>query len=215
MNQDRSTFRLGYLLSVINIVFGALYFGFAIVTAIPQGFQIGTNGIAVVILLFMPWLILEWAAIHYSVPKEKRVFTLGSLVFVSILTVLTCINRYNAVSVVPQAIAMGKTDNLEWFQPYGSPSIMLSMEILGWGWFYGLACLCLAPAFAKDVRGRIIFWTLIASGVFSIGAVVGPIAGNMWLNFIGIPAWGPGFILLHFLLGRWFKRQEQARDSIL
>jgi hypothetical protein len=36
MNQDKSTFRMGYVLSVINIVFGALYLGSAIVSAIPR-----------------------------------------------------------------------------------------------------------------------------------------------------------------------------------
>ena len=211
MNPDKSRFRLGYWVCVINVVFGALYFGFAVfLLAVPQAFQIGTNGIAVVILLFMPWVILEWVTIHYSIPRGRRVFTLGSLIFVAILTVLTSINRYNALTVVPQATAMGKTDVLEWFQPYGSPSIMLSIEILGWGWFYGLACLCLAPAFGRDKLERTIFWVLVASGVFSIGSVLGPILGNMYLNFIGVPAWGPGFILLNALLARWFKRQELA-----
>jgi hypothetical protein len=211
MNERKSAYRLGYVLCLVNVVYGALYFGFAIfLFAVPQGFQVGTDGIAVVILLFMPWTVLESAVLYHVVPREKRVFALGSLVFLAILTVLTSINRYNALTVVRQATAMGKTDSLEWFRPYGSPSIMLSMEILGWGWFYGLACLWLAPAFGRDRLGRTIFWTLIASGVFSIGSVFGPILGNMMLNFIGVPAWGPGFILLHALLARWFRRQELA-----
>ena len=79
MSQDKSTFRLGYWLCMINVVLGALYFGLAmLVLVIPQGWQIGTNGVHIVILLIMPWMILEWVMIHYTAPKEKRVFTLGS-----------------------------------------------------------------------------------------------------------------------------------------
>jgi hypothetical protein len=211
MNQAKSTARLGYWLSWINVVFGALYLGLAMfLLAVPEGFLFGTNAIAVVILVFAPWLVLEWAVIHHVASKEKRAFTLGSLVFIAILTVLTSINRYNALTVVPHATAMGKTDGLDWFQPYGAPSVMMSIEILGWGWFYGLACLCLAPAFGSDRLERAISWVLVASGVISIGSVIGPILNNMFLNFIGIPAWGPGFMLLHILLARWFKRQELA-----
>ena len=120
------------------------------------------------------------------------------------------INRYNALIVVSQAMAMGKTDGLEWFLPYGSPSIMAAMEVLAWGFYYGLACLCLAPVFGKDRLEKAIFWTLIASGGLSLVAVLAQVLNSLPLSMAGVLAWGPGVILLTVLWARWFKVQKNG-----
>jgi hypothetical protein len=115
---------------------------------------------------------------------------------------------------VPQAIAMGETDGLEWFLPYGSPSIMLAMENLAWGYYYGLACLCLAPVFRKGGLERAAFWTLIASGGLSLAAALGHVLNSLALSVLGPPAWGPGLILLTGLWMRWFKVQISTQESV-
>jgi hypothetical protein len=104
---------------------------------------------------------------------------------------------------------MGNTDGLEWFLPYGGPpSIMVAMEVLGWGLYYGLACLCLAPVFGKDRLEKAIFWTLIASGGLSLVAVLAQVLNSLPLSMAGVLAWGPGATLLMVLWARWFKVQQ-------
>jgi hypothetical protein len=207
----KSTARIGYWLSLLTLLLGLVYFGL-VLTALASGnfppagrLQTLLN---VGILLSMPAMVLLWATIHQVTPAGKRAFSLGSLVFVAILSTLTSINRYNALTVVPQATAMGVSEGLEWFLPYGWPSIMFAMEVLAWGGYFGLACLCLAPAFGGKGLKKAIFWTLIANGGLSLAALLGQLLQNFPLSALGVLAWGPGFILLAALWARWFKVQE-------
>jgi hypothetical protein len=85
---------------------------------------------------------------------------------------------------------------------------MVAMEVLGWGLYYGLACLCLAPVFGRDRLEKAIFWTLIASGGLSLVAVLAQVLNNLPLSMAGVIAWGPGAIVLMVLWALWFKRQK-------
>ena len=203
--------RIGYWLSLLGLLLGLAYFGLVIAALASGNFppvgllQILLN---VVFLPIIPAMVLLWVIVHQVTPAEKQAFSLGSLVLVAICATLTSINRYNALTVVPQATAMGVSDGLEWFLPYGWPSIMAAMEVLAWGFYYGLACLCLAPVFGKDRLEKAIFWTLIASGGLSLVAVLAQVLNSLLLSMAGVLAWGPGVILLMVLWALWFKVQE-------
>lgn len=205
------TLRTGYWLSLFSLLLGVAYFGLVIAALVSGDFPpvgLYQSLISVVTILSVPGIVLLWVVIHHITPAEKQVFSLGSLVLMAIFATLTSINRYNALTTVPQATVMGKTDGLEWFLPYGWPSIMAAMEVLAWGFYYGLACLCLAPVFGKTKLEQAIVWTLIASGGLSLVATLGQVVNSALLNMTGILAWGPGFILLLALWMRWFKKQE-------
>jgi hypothetical protein len=206
-----STLRVGYWLSLLGLLLGVAYFGLVIAALVSGDFPpvgVYQSLISVVTLFSVPGIVLLWVVIHQVTPAEKQVFSLGSLVLMTIFATLTSLNRYNALTTVPQATAMGKTDGLEWFLPYGWPSIMAAMEVLAWGFYYGLACLCLAPVFGKTKLEKGIGWTLVTSGGLSLVAALGQVVNSALLNMVGILAWGPGFILLLALWMRWFKKQE-------
>ena len=210
MKIDR-TLRIGYWLSLLGLLLALAYFGLVIATLASGNFPpvgLYESMISVVTLLIAPVLVLLWATIHQVTPAGKQVFSLGSLVLIAIFATLTSINRYNAITVVPQATAMGVSEGLDWFLPYGWPSIMFAMEALAWGGYFGLACLCLAPAFGGNRLEKAIFWTLFACGVLSLASVLGQVLDSFPLGVLGILAWGPGFILLSVLWARWFKVQE-------
>jgi hypothetical protein len=139
---------------------------------------------------------------------RKKIFTRTSLALIVIFATLTSINRYVALTVVRQSIDMGITEGLNWFMPYGWPSIMAAMEVLAWGFFLGLAILFLAPVFQTGKLELAIFWTLIISGILSLIAVIGQVINSVILNMLGIIAWGPGLLLLFSLLAFWFKNSE-------
>ena len=206
------TLRFGYWLSLLGLLLGLAYLGLVIAALASGNFPpvgLVQSLLNIGILLLIPCLVLLWVIIHQVTPAEKQAFSLGSLVLMIIFATPASINRYNALIVVSQAMAMGKTDGLEWFLPYGGPpSIMVAMEVLGWGFYYGLACLCLAPVFGKDRLEKAIFWTLIASGGLSLISVLGQVLNSIPLNSLGVLAWGPGFILLTVLWARWFRAKE-------
>ena len=163
-----------------------------------------TTAFSVLILISALIMVFYWVLIYFSIPAEKKVYGLSSLLMIVIFTTLTSINRFVALTVVKQSLASGNTNGLEWFLPYSWPSVMLALEILAWGGFFGLACLSLAPVFTHDKFERTIFWVLIITGILSLCAIFGQIINSILLNFAGLIAWGPGFTLVSFLTAKWF-----------
>jgi hypothetical protein len=206
-------YRLGYWLSSAALFLAIVYL-FAVLAIIlfdkmPPG-EPYQSLVSVVTLGSVPVLVWLWVVIHETVPADKHLFSLGSLVMMIIFGTLTSLNRYVSLTVIPQAMALGKTEGLGWFQPYGWPSIMAAMEVLAWGFYLGLAFFCLAPAFGKGKLERLIYWTLIVSGVFCLAAALGQVLNNPLLNMLGIAAWGPGLVILLGLLMAWFRQQEKV-----
>ncbi len=208
--------RFGFWLALLNLVGGLLYFALVTLAALTGGLPPAEpyqTIISAVTFLSVPGIILLWVTLHRQTPASKQFFSQSSLVMVVIFATLTSINRYNSLTVVPQAQALGHTDGLDWFQPYGWgwPSIMAAMEVLAWGFYFGLACLCLAPAFWKSDRlEKAIASVLLACGGLSLLSVLGQVLNNIPLNVLGILAWGPGFIILMILWMAWFKRKQSS-----
>jgi hypothetical protein len=209
-----SNHKLGYWTALLGFLLTLIY-----LAAVVRMFVSGTippaepyiSIISVVSLASVPIFVFLWVILHSVVLPEQKVFTQTSLALIVIFATVTSINRYVAMTVVRQSIDMGITDGLNWFMPYGWPSIMAAMEVLAWGFFLGLAFLFLAPVFRKGKLESAIFWTLIISGIFSLIAVLGQIRNSVVLNMLGIIAWGPGLILLFALLASWFRNSSQIQ----
>jgi hypothetical protein len=165
------------------------------------------------ILFAATMMVFFWATLHTVVPRDRQFFSLASLALIVIFATLTSINRFVALTVVRQSLASGNTAGLQWFLPYAWPSIMLAMEILGWGLFFGLACLCLAPVFVSGKLERAIFWTLLVTGVLCLLSVVGLLLNSMALLGLVAPlAWGLIPAITFILMAIWFKtRADTAR----
>jgi hypothetical protein len=205
--------KFGYWTSLIGVMLTLVYLG-----AIAAMFISGTippaepyvSIVSIVSLASVPVFVFLWVLLHNVVSLDKKIYTQTSLALIVIFATLTSINRYVAMTVVRQSIAMGITDGLNWFMPYGWPSIMAAMEVLAWGFFLGLAFLFLTPVFRRGKLELTIFWTLIISGVFALLATLGQALNSVALNLLGILAWGPGLIVLFILLAFWFKNLEQT-----
>jgi hypothetical protein len=211
---------LGFWTGVLGILLGVAY-----MAAIAAIFISGTGFppvepyqtiVSVVSIFSAPTMVFFWCLIYVAVPADKKLYALASLAFIIIFATLTSINRYVSLTVVRQSVQLGKTAGLEWFLPYGWPSIMAAIEVLAWGFFLGLSCLFLAPVFGPKKLERSIFWTLLATGVLGILATLGQVVNSVPLNLLGILAWGPGLTLVFVLIAFWFKKDPvdiQAQSS--
>jgi hypothetical protein len=207
--------KLGYWTSLIEIVLAVAYLAAVavmfITSTIPPA-EPYISIVSVVSLVSAPLFVFLWVILNNVVSPEKRIFTQTSLALIVIFATLTSINRYVALTVVHQSIDMGITDGLNWFMPYGWPSVMAAIEVLAWGFFLGLAFLFLAPTFRQGKLELAIFWTLTISGSFALVAVLGQIMNSAVLNMLGIIAWGPGLILLFSLLASWFRNVKPIQE---
>jgi hypothetical protein len=211
-------YRIGYWFSVLGAVLAIAYFLAIIAVILFDSFPPHDpyqSIISVISLISVPILVFLWVVISECSNPEKRIFTHGSLALMIIFGGLTSINRYVSLTIIPQAVQLGKTTGLEWFQPYGWPSIMAAIEVLAWGFYLGLALLCLAPAFSSGMIEKTIFWTLILSGIFCLVATFGQVLNIALLNILGVLAWGPGLIILLSMLAKWFKVKEKHPEEVI
>lgn len=206
--------RFGFITGIILAFLGIFYIGLLVGLAAagsllppPAVFQIVFS---VFTLITAALMVFFWALLHQAISSEKKLFSLTSFAFTIIFCALTSINRFVALTVVPQSIAAGQTQGLEWFLPYEWPSIMLAIEILAWGFFFSLACISLAPAFFGKDGSRAVFWALIVTGILAMSSAVGQTVSSFVLSVAGPVAWGPGLTVIVILLARWFKRQNTA-----
>jgi hypothetical protein len=208
--------RIGFWSAIFMVILGLAYLGL-LITMMASGsrfppvepFQTMFN---ILILITAAWMVFFWSILNHVTPGDRKLFSQASLALIVIFATLTSINRYVALTVVKQSLASGNTNGLQWFLPYGWPSVMLALEILAWGFFFGLACLLLAPVFSTGRLERTIFWTLIATGILSILAVPGQMIGSNTLTFnpftlAGVVAWGPGLTTTTLLMTIWFHKR--------
>ncbi|MBM7786894.1 hypothetical protein [Tenggerimyces flavus] len=152
-----------------------------------------------------------WCAIHLAAAPSQRIYTLASLIFLAILVALVSVNRFVALTLVRQSPDLGRTEGLDWFLPYGWPSLMFAFESLGFGIFFSLACLLLIPVFRTGGLERTIAGTFAVIGVLSPGAAVGLALNSTDLMGLVAPvAWGIGPILAAVLVVRWLRFKQAA-----
>jgi hypothetical protein len=207
--------KIGFWSAIVLVILGVVYLGL-IATIMISGsgfppvepFQMMFN---LLIIFTAAWMVFFWSILHQVAPIERKLFSQASLALIVIFATLTSINRYVGLTVVKQSIASGNLNGLQWFLPYSWPSVMLALEFLAWGFFFGLACLCLAPVFVNGKLERAIFWALITTGILSMFAVLGQVLGFNALTFTaftfaGTIGWGPGLTSVAILLAVWFQR---------
>lgn len=213
--------RTGYWSGIILGTLGLAYLGL-IVTMIKSGsgfppiepFQTLFH---ILIILTAAWMVFFWSILHQVAPAERKHFSQTSLAMIVIFATLTSIYRYVGLTVVRQSLASSNTNGLQWFLPYSWPSVMLALEFLAWGFFFGLACLYLAPVFVTGKLEHTIFWTLITTGLLSLLALLGQIIGSNTMNFnpftfAGVIGWGPGLTTSAFLISVWFRKESKNEN---
>jgi hypothetical protein len=212
---------IGFWSGIVLVVLGLAYLGlvFAMILS-GSGFPPVEPFLTLVntlVLITALWIVLFWVILNQAIPKERRLFGQTSMALIVIFATLTSINRYVALTVVRQSLIMGDTIGLQWFLPYSWPSVMLAIEFLAWGFFFGLACLCLAPVFIQGKLERAISWTLVVTGILSLVAVLGQVIGADALSFspftfAGVLGWGPGLTIAVGLITIWFRKTDRLPE---
>ncbi|MGW4800960.1 hypothetical protein ACWEPC_51925 [Nonomuraea sp. NPDC004297] len=172
-----------------------------------------TTAFHVIMLLSALVMVPLWCAVHLAVPAGRQVFTLAATAFAVMLAVVVCANRFVALTMVRQSPGLGRTAGLEWFQPYGWPSLMFAFELLGWGLFFALACLFLAAAFRGRGLERGIAAAFGVVGVLSLGGAIALFVDSTALMGAVAPvAWGLGPAVGAVLVVVWL-RSGAVRSS--
>ncbi len=185
---------LGFWSAVVATTLGFIYF-VVILAAIltgkfvfPPGEGLQLFG-GIISLVTCPVLVVLMACLHAATPPSRQANSLAGLALTSLFAVTVSINRFAQLGVVRQSAALGEVEAIQWFLAYGERSILFAMEILGWGWFLGLAMLVAAPLFAQRGYQGWLRWLMVLYGVFGLVSAVGQLLASP-LIMIGFLAWG-------------------------
>jgi hypothetical protein len=207
-------YTVGFWSALINTVGGIIYFVVILGMALTGKFTFPPSGGiqlfgGIISLILCPLLVIMMASLHSVTAPEKRVFSQISLGFALLFAISVSINRFTQLGVVQQSIVSGTTVGLDWFLPYGSHSVMFGLELMGWGWFLGLALLSAAPVFSGGRLQNWIKWLMVGYGVLGLISSVGFLLASP-ISVIGFVAWGFILYIITGLLMFYFQRAQQT-----
>jgi len=201
---------IGFWSSLITTLGGIIYFLVILVMILTRQFTFPPSDAiqlfgGIISLIVCPVIVMVMASLHTVTPPEKKIFSQGSLAFTVLFAISVSINRFTQLGVVRQSVALGNVEGLNWFLPYADHSVMFGLEMLGWGWFLGLAMLIAAPIFSGGRLQLWLRWLMVSYGVLGLISAVSYLIGSP-LASIGFVAWGLILFIITGLLTVYFKK---------
>lgn len=204
--------RLGFWSSVIVTVLGVVYLVILVVFFSTLGFETPPTPFvqtfsALGTIIMAPAILVIFAVIAHLSSKEQRVLGTVGLSFTILFVAMTIINRFVQLTIIRHSSPAEQASDLARFLPYGTGSVMLALEFLGWSFFLPIACLFVAPLFSGPRLNRVIRWLFILYAIFGLMGLAG-FATTTPLQNLGFIAWGPVLLALTVCLSILFRRDE-------
>lgn len=205
--------QLGFWSSVLLAVLGVFYI-LVLVYAFSTGgvslqlppFVELVSGIST--FFTVPLVVTLYTAIRFVNEDDNKVLGSLGVNFIILFAATVSINRFVQLTVIQQSLPDVPAD-LARFLPYGTGSVMLALEVLGWGFFSSLAAVFVAPLFSGSRLNKTIRWLFIMYAIFSFLSAFS-FATNIFIP-TGPIAWGPILLVITILLTFYFRNlQKQA-----
>jgi hypothetical protein len=161
----------------------------------------------ILILLLAPLMVVLAAAIHAWAPQGSKAFGLLSLIFMSLMAVLTCSVHF-VILTVSRNTAVTALESAPLFLAFRWPSVVYALDILAWDVLFGLSVVFAACIFEGSRLAAWIRGLLIVSGALAIAGLSGVALGNMQLRNIGIIGYVGVFPVAAVLLAVLFMRTK-------
>ena len=203
--------QLGFFASTSLAVLGVIYLLLLLLNFSPEGFVMPPTpfvqlGSGIITFITLPVTVILFTAIRYVNEEENKVLGSLGISFIILFAATVSINRFIQLTVIQQSLPDVPADLIR-FLPYAEGSVMLALEILGWGFFSSLAAIFVAPIFSSSPLNRSIRWLFILYAFFSLISVIS------FVTAIPIPAgpiaWGPILLALSILLAIYFRNYDK------
>ena len=194
-------FVVGEVIYLLILIFYFLNEGFAF----PPGPFVQLAG-GIITFITVPLFVILISSIRYVNVDENQVLGSLGVSFIILFAATVSINRFIQLTVIQQSLPDVPAD-LTRFLPYSPGSVMLALEVLGWGFFSSLAALFVAPLFSSSKLNKTIRWLFILYAVVSFMSVIG-FAVNSPIP-LGPIAWGPILLIITILLAVYFRKIDK------
>jgi len=199
--------QLGFWSSVYVAIIGIIYLLVLIFYFLIEGFVFPPSPFVqlvggIITFLTAPGLVILFTAIRFVNEEDNKVLGSLGISFITMFALSVMINRFVQLTVIQQSLPDVPADLVR-FLPYSTGSVMLALEVLGWGFFSSLAALFIAPLFSSTPLNKTIRWLFVLYAFVSFLSVIG-FATNSSIP-IGPIAWGPIQLVLSILLSVYFR----------
>lgn len=159
----------------------------------------------VIIIVMMPAMVVLMVAVHAWTPRPLKALSLVSVIFMGLLAGLTC-SLHFVVLTLSRHPVFAEQSWLPLVMSFRWPSIVYSLDILGWDIFFAFSMLFAAPVFRGSRLAVMVRVAMISSGLLSLAGLIGVAAGDMQVRNIGILGYVGGFLITCVLLSMLFYR---------
>jgi hypothetical protein len=184
------TQKLAFINTLILICVALIYLGLIIIGIITSNpitgyfqdnikycMEVTTMGSSIILLVFT-------VLIFYSFETETNICGFLSILFMSMVVILTCSVHFIGITVSSTLISSNKS--FESLLSLNWPSALFSLDILAWDLFFGVSFICLGISLNKYSKQGIAGLLSIISGLISILGLIALPMNNMNIRYIGI-----------------------------
>ncbi|MGH7150308.1 MAG: hypothetical protein ACREIU_06410, partial [Planctomycetota bacterium] len=164
------------------------------------------------ILLSAPVVVALMAAVHGYAPRDRKAAAVAALAFAGGFAVLTGGVHFVRLIVVHQ-LPPEEASGLSAVAIYPWPTVALALDLLAWDLFLGLALLLGACAFEGGGLHAVVRLAMRASGALWVAGVLGPLTGEMRLQFPAILGYAFGLPALSAPLALLFRRAASLEPT--
>lgn len=164
------------------------------------------------IVLMAPLMVVSMVAVHAYAPAEVKVYSLTALCFMILLAGITSSVHFVILTVSRQIEAAG-LPSVPLLLSFKWPSVVYTLDILAWDWFFALSMLFAAPVFKGGRLELMVRVLMIISGVLSLAGLIGVPLADMQVRNIGIIGYAVVTLVVFPLLGIVFGRTQPVRED--
>lgn len=164
------------------------------------------------IVLMAPLIVIVMIAVHAYAFPEAKAYSLTALAFMIIMAGITCSVHF-VILTVSRQIESAEFPWVSLFFSFQWPSVVYTMDILAWDFFFALSILSAAPVFKRGQLEKTVRILMIASGVLSLAGLIGVPLANMNVRNIGILGYVGISLFVFPLLGIIFGRAQQVPEE--
>jgi len=163
------------------------------------------------ILITAPLMVITMVAVHKYADSDAKIFSMIALIFMVLMAGITSCVHFVVLTVSRQIEVAG----FSWaslFFSFKWPSVIYTLDILAWDWFFALSMLFAAPVFKSSSLEKTLRIVMIISGVLSLIGLIGVPFANMNVRNIGIIGYTVVAIVVFFMIGIVFRQKERFGD---
>jgi len=138
-------------------------------------------------ILFAAVLVIMMAAVYAYAPPERKTFSLAALAFIICFSVTTCGAHFASLTVGRQIdprdvpLLFHQLSTGEW------PTLAMSLDLLAWDLFLGLALVFAACVFRGEATRRVRV-SMMAAGTLCLAGTLGPASSHLQIQYLGLRA---------------------------